>query len=85
MLLAGPGAATAAEGPPSAPSLRQSAARQVARARPLMAQDAAPAAPEAGRSFLRSRKGILTVALMAVVTGYAVYSKFNDRVESPAS
>ncbi len=54
VLLAGPGAA-AAEAPAATPSLRQSAARQVARARLLRAQDAgAPAATDSGRPFRRS-------------------------------
>ena len=67
-------------------------ARAAARAgqRPLRVQAQQAAGPETTppadqQPFLKTRRGVLVMALMVVGTGYVIYSKFNDRVRSPAS
>jgi hypothetical protein len=45
----------------------------------------APAPAERGKPFFKTSRGIAVLALMVVGTGWVVYSKFNDRVTSPAS
>jgi hypothetical protein len=43
-----------------------------------------PTAAPAGQPFLKTTKGRVALALLAAGTGYAIYSKFNDRVHSPS-
>jgi hypothetical protein len=50
-------------------------------------QDAASTQPTAGeaRPFLKTGRGKAVVLLLAAMTGYAVYSRYHDRVKSPAT
>jgi hypothetical protein len=62
-------------------------ARALAPARPTRANEARRAAQgTTGRdtSFFKSKPGILVLAVMAVGTGYALYSTQHDRITSPA-
>jgi hypothetical protein len=43
-----------------------------------------PVAAPAGQPFFKSSKGRVALVLLAAGTGYAIYSKFNDRVHSPS-
>jgi hypothetical protein len=53
----------------------------------LAVQDAtAPAPPEESpKAFFKSRRGVVTVVLMAAGLGWVFYSKSHDRVRSPAN
>lgn len=44
----------------------------------------APAPAERGKPFFKTSRGIAVLALMVAGTGWVVYSKYNDRVTSPA-
>ena len=46
-------------------------------------QGAAPAASSDSPSFFRSPKGIAVILLMAVGTGYAIYSARSERIDNP--
>ncbi|MET0557000.1 MAG: hypothetical protein ABW221_28425 [Vicinamibacteria bacterium] len=85
---------SAAEAPSGAPfgmaaqrSLSEAAAARVARtAPPRFAQDAsATTAGGASRPFFRTPTGVAAIVLMAVGSGYALYSVSNDQkpVKSP--
>ena len=50
----------------------------------LATQAQAPAASTDSRPFLKSPKGIAVLLLMAVGTGYAIYSATNERIDNPA-
>jgi hypothetical protein len=78
--------------PPSAPTLSasiQKAVQQesgkVAKVSPRAARQAGASAPAdtPSEGFFRSKAGIITIALLAAGTGYALYSTSNDRVRSP--
>jgi len=47
------------------------------------AQATAPSEAPSGGSFFKSRKGALVLVLMAVGTGYAIYSASSERIENP--
>lgn len=47
---------------------------------PAAAAKAAPKQATASRGFLKTRTGLLVLAVMAVGTGYAVYSAREDRI-----
>lgn len=86
LIAAGPvAAAEPSSGSASQPGRLAASAQRQVQARPAsLAQQAA--APTGGETrFLQSRRGRIVIALMVVATGYVVYSKFHDRVESPAS
>ena len=80
-------------GPPqSAPTLSasiQKAVQQesgkVAKVSPKAARQAGTSAPgdTSSGGFFKSKAGIVTIALLAAGTGYALYSTSNDRVKSP--
>ena len=57
---------------------------KVAKVSPKAARQAgaAPAGTSSG-GFFKSKAGIITIALLAAGTGYALYSTSNDRVSSP--
>ena len=40
-------------------------------------------APGTNRSFFKTKPGIIALVVMAVGTGFAIYSTQNDRIESP--
>lgn len=46
-------------------------------------QRAAPSASTSSESFLKSPKGIAVILLMAVGTGYAIYSARSERIANP--
>jgi hypothetical protein len=53
---------------------------------PSARANAAPAAQQdtgRDRSFFKTKPGIIALVVMAVGTGYAIYSTQNDRIESP--
>ncbi len=70
----------------SAPGIRVSAAT-IAKSEPLAANEtAAQAGAPAGTdspSFFKSPAGIVTLVLVAVGVGRAIYSTKNDRIKSP--
>lgn len=47
---------------------------------PTAAAKAAPKQTTASKGFLKTRTGLLVLAVMAVGTGYAVYSAKEDRI-----
>jgi hypothetical protein len=50
----------------------------------LATQASSPAASEtSSKPFLKSPKGIAVILLMAVGTGYAVYTATNERIDNP--
>jgi len=72
------------------PTIRESAAQIVARdispasARPSRAREARQGStPTASTSFFKSRPGMIALAVIAVGTGYAIYSAQHDRIRSP--
>jgi hypothetical protein len=69
-------------------SLRQVAAREASRtplARTTAPRRAAQAtAAKESRGFFKTPAGAVALAVMAVGTGYAVYSASHDRITSPA-
>jgi hypothetical protein len=78
--------------PPSSPTLSasiQKAVQQesgkVAKVSPKAARQAGASAPADTSSggFFRSKAGVVTLVLLGVGTGYALYSTSNDRVRSP--
>lgn len=80
-------AAKATKTPVSQVSLRQTAAREAARtplARSTETRRASqnPAARQSG-GFFKTRAGAVAIAVMAVGTGYALYSVKHDRITSP--
>ena len=70
-------------------SIRQAAAREAARAAvktPMVAASewrADQTGSKGTMGFLKSRPGMIAVTVMAVGTGYAIYSVNHDRVKSP--
>ena len=80
-------------GPPqSSPNLSasiqkavQQEAGKVAKVSPKAARQAGAtaAAETSSGGFFKSKAGIITIALLAAGTGYALYSTSNDRVTSP--
>ena len=81
------GDASPAPAPSGAPSLRAAAEARVAafdaRRTVRFAQESAPAASES-RPFFKSRRGVLAVLLMAGGVAWAVVSRSQDAVHSPA-
>ena len=78
--------AHSAEPPPAAPLRTAVAAAAMRAAADPRAQEAAAAQPEAAadsRPFLKTGRGKAVIVLMAAITGYAVYSRYHDRVKSP--
>lgn len=68
-----------------APGIRVSAAT-IATTEPLAANETAQAGAPAGTdspSFFKSPAGIVTLVLVAVGVGRAIYSTKNDRIKSP--
>ena len=56
-------------------------AKVVAKAdAPTAAAKAAPKQATASKGFLKTRTGLLVLAVMAVGTGYAIYSSKEDRI-----
>ncbi len=60
----------------------QHEAGQLAKASPAAAAQQSAASPSSG-GFFKSKAGMITIALMAAGTGYALYSTSHDRVKSP--
>jgi hypothetical protein len=83
-------AMAASQGPPASPSFStRSIAKVVAAKSPESARlnrttaDSAKTAPKqatSSGSFFKTRTGLLVIAVMAVGTGYAVYSAKEDRI-----
>jgi hypothetical protein len=69
-------------------SLRQVAASEASRTTlvraPATRRAEQATAGKASSGFLKSRAGAVALAVMAVGTGYAVYSAKHDRITSPA-
>jgi hypothetical protein len=74
------------------PTIKESAAQIVAREvaaapdRPLLAparEDRQGSASTNSKSFFKTRPGMIALTVMAVGTGYALYSAHNDRIHSP--
>jgi hypothetical protein len=69
-------------------SLRQVAAREASRtplARTTSSRRAEqPTAAKESRGFFKTPAGAVALAVMAVGTGYAIYSAKHDRITSPA-
>lgn len=72
------------------PTIKESAAQIVARdvaaapARPALArEDRQGSASTTSKSFFKTRPGMIALTVMAVGTGYALYSAHNDRIHSP--
>ena len=63
----------------------QQEAGKVAKVSPKAARQAGASAPADTSSggFFKSKAGIITIALLAAGTGYALYSTSHDRVTSP--
>jgi hypothetical protein len=57
--------------------------KATATARRSEARRAAQQSPGQDRSFFKTGPGILALAVMAIGTGYAIYSTQNDRIKSP--
>jgi hypothetical protein len=68
---------------PLAAAVEQKTRTATATASPRFAQDASAAASTDSRPFLKSPKGIAVILLMAVGTGYAVYSATSQRIDNP--
>lgn len=69
---------TPAKPAPSAPFSSSSISKAVA---PATAPATAPAkAPQQSEGFFKSRTGLIVLAVMAIGTGYAVYSSKEDRI-----
>jgi len=74
-------------------SLQQAVAQEAVRAAaktPLVPASAAKQQPRADQSsgngvmsFFKSRPGVIALSVMAVGTGYAIYSAYHDRIVSP--
>lgn len=58
-------------------------ASKMASAKRSEARGATQSAGGQDRSFFKTGPGILVLAVMAVGTGYAIYSTQNDRIKSP--
>jgi hypothetical protein len=77
---------TAAKRPPT---IKESAAQIVARdvsavpIRPAVREARQGNPPTSSTSFFKTRPGMIALAVMAVGTGYALYSAHNDRNRSP--
>ena len=84
--IAAPAFAASPTPPPSSPFAPATVARVVARTvvAPEAAAKAAPAkataVKQAKGSFIKSKVGVLVVAVFAVGTGYAIYSAKEDRI-----
>ena len=72
------------------PTIKESAAQMVARevgaapTRPAPArEDRQASASTNSKSFFKTRPGMIALTVMAVGTGYALYSAHNDRIHSP--
>jgi len=63
----------------------QQEAGKVAKVSPKAARQAGASAPAdmSSGSFFKSKAGIITIAILAAGTGYALYSTSNDRITSP--
>ena len=63
----------------------QQEAGKVAKVSPKAARQAGASAPADTSSggFFKSKAGVITIALLAAGTGYALYSTSHDRVSSP--
>lgn len=86
LIVAGPLAAgEPLAGPLGPPGRLAESARRLVQARPAPLAQQTPAPASGDRGFFQSGRGRVVIALMVVATGYVVYSKFHDRVESPAS
>lgn len=76
--------------PPSRPSVLASAQKQVQQLAAVKVPPAARSAQEGAGgydepgSFFKSKRGIALVVLAGAGIGYMWYSKFHDRVDSPA-
>lgn len=86
-----PAMAASQGAPPDSPSFStRSITKMVANTPPdsrLRADKTAPEAPKAAQStksasFFKTRTGLLVIAVMAVGTGYALYSAKEDRIHS---
>jgi hypothetical protein len=82
------GAASAYSAEPAEPApLRAAVAAAALRAAAdPRVQEVAGAEPEPAadsRPFLKTGRGKAVIVLMAAVTGYAVYSRYHDRIKSP--
>ncbi len=73
-------AMAASQGPTASPSFSTKSIAKVVATR--TAADAATTAPQqpSDRSFFKTRTGMLVVVVMAVGTGYALYSAKEDRI-----
>ncbi len=73
-------AMAASQGPPASPSFSTRSIAKVVATK--TAADAATTAPKqpSDRSFFKTRTGMLVIAVMAVGTGYALYSAKEDRI-----
>lgn len=73
--------------PPGAPKLAASIDKAVRHEVALSAKATPNAARQAGatsgRSFFKSKTGMVTLVLLAAGTGFALYSTKHDRVTSP--
>ena len=63
----------------------QQEAGKVAKVSPKAARQAGASAPAdmSSGGFFKSKAGIITIAILAAGTGYALYSTSNDRITSP--
>ena len=63
----------------------QQEAGKVAKVSPKAARQAGASAPADTSSggFFKSKAGVITIALLAAGTGYALYSTSHDRITSP--
>ncbi len=76
--------AHSAEPPPPAPLRAAVAAAAVRAAADPREQEAAAAQPATdSRPFFKTGRGKAVIVLMAAITGYAVYSRYHDRIKSP--
>ena len=74
-------AMAASQGPPASPSFSTKSIAKVVSTK-TAAPDAATTAPKQpnDRSFFKTRTGMFAIVVMAVGTGYAVYSAKEDRI-----
>ena len=82
LTLAAAPAMAASPNPTTPVSFSSSAvAKVVAKSETPTAAKAAPKQATASKGFLKTRTGLLVLAVMAVGTGYAVYSSKEDRIK----
>lgn len=90
LIVAGaPALAGAENGAPPIPSKRLSASAAAivaatASTAVMAAQEPATTATHSNESFLKTRRGRVAVAAMALVAGYTIYSRLDNAVHSPA-